>query len=204
VSKKGKTPVLDGDEARKLLESIDTSTVVGLRDRALIALLIYSFARISAALHMNVKDYYPQGKRWWVRLHEKGGKEHEMPAHHLLETYFDAYVTAADMGTEKTFPLFRTLGGHGCKQLGGKRMSRQDARRTIVRLTLCWTRKSPRYHGRGASFHPGLGCGPDDAVIRAGMLRARQRSVKPPRVSRRVSERGGLEAFEFGRCWRSS
>ena len=69
-------------------------TVVGLRDRALIALLIYSFARISAALHMNVEDYYPQGKRWWVRLHEKGGKQHEMPAHHLLESYIDAYVTA--------------------------------------------------------------------------------------------------------------
>src|ERR1700733_10673336 len=62
VVKKGKTPVLDGGEARKLLESIDTSTVVGLRDRALVALLIYTFARISAALHMNVEDYYPQGK----------------------------------------------------------------------------------------------------------------------------------------------
>jgi integrase/recombinase XerD len=57
---------------------------VGLRDRALIALLVYTFARVSAALHMNVEDYYPQGKRWWVRLHEKGGKQHEMPAHHLL------------------------------------------------------------------------------------------------------------------------
>jgi integrase len=62
--KKGKTPVLDGDEAKQLLASIDTSTVISLRDRALIALLIYSFARISAALHMNVADYYPQGKRW--------------------------------------------------------------------------------------------------------------------------------------------
>jgi site-specific recombinase XerD len=89
VVKKGKTPVLDGDEARKLIDSIDVSTVVGLRDRALIALLIYSFARISAALHMNVEDYYPQGKRWWVRLHEKGGKQHEMPTHHLLEGYLD-------------------------------------------------------------------------------------------------------------------
>jgi len=63
-----------------------------LRDRALIALLIYSFARISAALEMNVGDYDPQGKRGWVRLHEKGGKEHDMPAHHLLEQYLDAYV----------------------------------------------------------------------------------------------------------------
>jgi site-specific recombinase XerD len=133
VVKKGKTPVLGGDEARQLLDSIDTSTAVGLRDRALIALLIYTFARISAALHMNVEDYYPQGKRWWVRLHEKGGKQHEMPAHHLLESYIDAYVTTAGIGTEKTSPLFRTLGGRGRKQLGAKRMSRQDARRMIVR-----------------------------------------------------------------------
>ena len=90
VVKKGKTPLLLGDEARTLLDSIDVTTIIGLRDRALIALLIYSFARISAALQMNVDDYYPQGKRWWVRLHEKGGKQHEMPAHHLLEHYLDA------------------------------------------------------------------------------------------------------------------
>ena len=133
VVNKGKTPVLDGDEARRLLDSIDTGTVVGLRDRALIALLIYTFARVSAALHMSVEDYYPQGKRWWVRLHEKGGKQHEMPAHHLLETYIDAYVTAAGICADKTSPLFRTLGGRGRKQLGTKRMSRQDARRMIVR-----------------------------------------------------------------------
>jgi site-specific recombinase XerD len=136
VVKKGKTPVLDGDEARKLLESIDTSTAVGLRDRALIALLIYTFARISAAIHMNVEDYYPQGKRWWVRLHEKGGKQHEMPAHHLLETYIDAYVTTTGIGADKTSPLFRTLGGRGRTKLGVKRMTRQDARRMIVRRAL--------------------------------------------------------------------
>jgi integrase/recombinase XerD len=65
VVKKGKTPVLDGDEAKKLLDSIDVSTIVGLRDRALIALLVYTFACVWAALHMNVEDYYPQGKRWW-------------------------------------------------------------------------------------------------------------------------------------------
>jgi integrase len=98
----------------------------------LIALLIYSFARISAALQMNVDHYYPPGKRWWVRLHEKGGKQHEMPAHHLLEQYLDPYVTAAGLTGEKNAPLFPTLGG-GRKQLTGKRMSRQDARRMIVR-----------------------------------------------------------------------
>jgi integrase/recombinase XerD len=130
---KGKTPVLGGDEARKLLDSIDISTVVGPRDRALIALLTRTFARISAALHMNVEDYYPQGKRWWARLHEKGGQPHEIPAYHLLETYIDAYVTAAGIGADKPSPLVRTLGGRGRKQLGVKRMSRQDARRMIVR-----------------------------------------------------------------------
>src|SRR6202166_5184707 len=120
VVKKGKTSVLDGDEAKQLLDSIDVSTIVGLRDRALIALLVYTFARVSAALKMNVEDYYPQGKRWWVRLHEKGGKQHEMPAHHLLEHFLDAYLTAlrqAEGGEfDKASPLFRTLGGRSRKQ----------------------------------------------------------------------------------------
>src|SRR5579884_415052 len=136
VVKKGKTPVLDGDEARRLIDSIDVSTILGLRDRALIALLVYSFARISAALHMNVEDYYPQGKRWWVRLHETGGKQHEMPAHHLLEAYLDEYVKAAGISTEKASALFRTFGGRGRKRLTGERMIRQDARRMIVRRAL--------------------------------------------------------------------
>jgi integrase len=130
VVKRGKTPALDGNEAKKLLESIDNGTVVGLWDRAR---LIYTFARISAALQMNVEDYYPQGKRWWVRLLEKGGKQHEMPAHHLLESYVDAYVTAAGIGAKKTSPLFRTLGGRGRKQLSSGRMTRQNARTMIIR-----------------------------------------------------------------------
>jgi site-specific recombinase XerD len=133
VVKKGKTPILEADEARHLLESIDTSTPVGLRDRALIGLLIYTFARVSAAIGMNVEDYYIQGRRSWVRLHEKGGKQHEMPAHHLLEQYLDAYVTAAGLVGEKNAPVFPTLGGRGRKQLTGKRMTRGDARRMIVR-----------------------------------------------------------------------
>jgi site-specific recombinase XerC len=73
VVKKGKTPVLSGDEARQLLDSIDTSSVVGLRDRALIGLMVYTFARVGAAVGMDVEDWYYQGRRWWVRLHEKGG-----------------------------------------------------------------------------------------------------------------------------------
>ena len=57
--------------------------------------MIYSFARISAVVAMRVEDYYPGGKRWWLRLHEKGGKRHEMPAHHKLEQFLDEYLAAA-------------------------------------------------------------------------------------------------------------
>jgi site-specific recombinase XerC len=77
--------VLTGEQARELLDSIDTSTLVGLRDRALISVTTFAFARIGAVVAMRVEDDYPKGKRWWVRLHEKGGKRHEMPAHHNLE-----------------------------------------------------------------------------------------------------------------------
>jgi integrase/recombinase XerD len=69
VVKSGKTPVLTGEQARTLLDSIDTSTIVGLRDRALISIMTFAFARIGAVVTMGVEDYYPQGKRWWVRLH---------------------------------------------------------------------------------------------------------------------------------------
>ena len=51
--------------------------------------MTYAFARIGAVVAMKVEDYYPEGKRWWVRLHEKGGKRHEMPAHDKLEAYID-------------------------------------------------------------------------------------------------------------------
>jgi integrase/recombinase XerD len=82
VIKKGKTPVLDAAQTRALLEAIDTETIVGLRDRALIVVMVYSFARVSAVIGMRVEDYDPNGKRWWFRLHEKGGKFDEVPAHH--------------------------------------------------------------------------------------------------------------------------
>jgi site-specific recombinase XerD len=123
--KKGKTPVLDEDEARQLLASIDATNVVGLRDRAVIGLMVYTFARVGALVGMNVEDYYPQGKRWWVRLHEKGGKLHEVPAHHKLEEYLDAYLDAAGAWDFKKAPLFRTTQGK-TKKLTAKRMTRRD------------------------------------------------------------------------------
>ena len=91
VVKTGKTPVLDGNEWRKLIDSIPTETVRDLRDRALIATLTYSFARITAALRMKVEDLRPKGAGWQILLHEKGGKEHAMPCHHALAEALRAY-----------------------------------------------------------------------------------------------------------------
>jgi integrase len=108
--KKGKTPVLAAEEARALLDAIDTSTVIGLRDRALIGLMVYTFARVGAAIKMRVEDVYVQGRRTWVRLHEKGGKQHEMPCHHNLEAWLHEYIEGAQLVDAKGY-LFRTAAG---------------------------------------------------------------------------------------------
>lgn len=131
VVKRGKTPVLTAEEARKLLDSIDTSTLIGLRDRALIGVLVYSFARVSAAISMRVEDFYAEGKRWWLRLHEKGGKRHEVPAHHNADEYLDAYLSATGIQTDNRSPLFRSINRSG--QLTGRAMTRNDALRMIKR-----------------------------------------------------------------------
>ena len=98
VVKTGKTPVLDASEWRKLIDSIPSETVRDLRDRALIATLTYSFARITAASKMTAEDLRPQGAGWQLRLHEKGGQHHTMPCHHALAEALHAYVKAAGMG----------------------------------------------------------------------------------------------------------
>ena len=107
--KRGKTPVLAPEEARALLNSIDVSTPAGLRDRALIGLMVFSFARIGAALGMKVEDAYIQHRRLWVRLYEKGGKVHEMPCHHFLEEYLQAYIDSCGLAGDPRGALFRTL-----------------------------------------------------------------------------------------------
>lgn len=132
VVKRGKTPVLAPEDARALIESIDITTLLGLRDRALIGVMVYSFARIGAVTRMNVEDYYQNGKRWWLRLHEKGGRFHEVPVHHKAEEYIDAYLRAANLtGSPKT-PLFRTLPGRNGR-LTDQRLNRREALKVIKR-----------------------------------------------------------------------
>ena len=112
VVKTGKTPVLDAAEWRRLIDSIPTETVRDLRDRALIATLTYSFARITAALRMKVEDLRPKGAGWQVLLHEKGGKPHVMPCHHALAEALRAYIDAAGIAEDRKGVLFRTSPGH--------------------------------------------------------------------------------------------
>ncbi|MBX6315962.1 MAG: tyrosine-type recombinase/integrase [Isosphaeraceae bacterium] len=108
VVTKGKTPILSAEETRTLFESIGAENLVDKRDRALIATMFFTFARVGAVVTMTVEDYYPQGKRSWLRLQEKGGKQHEMPAHHTLEEFLDDYIQAAGIDADKRGPLFRT------------------------------------------------------------------------------------------------
>ena len=130
--RRGKTPVLDPAEARTLLDSIDVSTPAGLRDRALIALMTYSFARVGAALAMRVEDVFVQNRRLWVRLHEKGGKRHEMPCHHLLDEYLHAYIDGCGLASDRKGPLFRTI-GRGTGQLSQTPLPQANAYQMVRR-----------------------------------------------------------------------
>jgi site-specific recombinase XerD len=121
----GRTPVLEAAEARALLDAIDIATPTGLRDRALIGLMVYTFARVGAALAMRREDVFVQGRRLWVRLHEKGGKRHEMPCHHLLDEYLTAYLDATAPAGPKSL-LFRAL-SRTTKQLGERPLTQPDA-----------------------------------------------------------------------------
>lgn len=127
----GRTPVLEAEEARSLLDAIDISGEAGLRDRALIGLMVYSFARVGAALAMKREDVFVQGRRLWLRLHEKGGKRHEMPCHHQLEEYLLAYIEACGL-TEPKAPLFRTI-SRATKRLSDTPLSQPDAHAMVRR-----------------------------------------------------------------------
>jgi integrase/recombinase XerD len=113
------------EEATALLAGMDISSVVGLRDRAVIAVMTYAFARVGVVVALNVEDYYSQKKRWWLRLHEKNGTLNEMPCHHKLEAFPDAYIDAAGIERDRKGPLFRVALGK-TKKLGPGHMSRTD------------------------------------------------------------------------------
>lgn len=129
---RGATPVLSSDQASDLLQSIATSDIVGLRDRALLALMTYTFARVGAAVQMRVADYFSHKGRHWVRLHEKNGKITEVPCHHNLKAYLDQYIRDAGLMKEKSGPLFRSAAGRS-RRLSTYAMDRFDVYQMIRR-----------------------------------------------------------------------
>ena len=118
---------------RAVLDGIDVSTLVGLRDRAFLGVLVYSFARVSAAVSLLVADYYIQGPRSFFRLHEKGGRYNVVPAHHTAQEYVDVYLEAARIGEDRRGPLFRSCEPGRRDALQEKGMSRVSALKMIKR-----------------------------------------------------------------------
>jgi site-specific recombinase XerD len=126
----GKTPVMTGADAYYLLESIETDSIKGLRDRALIGVMLYSFARVSATLGMRAKDYFQSGRsEMSLRLQEKGGKAHVVVAHHVVQEYLDAYVLAGGIEGAGETPLFRSVSRS--KTLSGRSLNRTNALKMI-------------------------------------------------------------------------
>jgi integrase/recombinase XerD len=122
----GKTPAFVEGEVQKLLEAVETSTHTGLRDRALLGVLAYTFARIGAVVNLKVQDYYPSGKQFLLSFKEKGGKEKELPVHHKLEELLDQYLKASGLEQEPGSPLFpAALGKTG--KLSRRPLVRTDA-----------------------------------------------------------------------------
>lgn len=129
----GKTPEISVRQARELFRSIDVSTVVGIRDRAILATLAYSGSRIGAVAQLRVKDFVQDGENWFLAFNEKGGKHPKVPVRHDLLTFLRAYLEAAGIDLkEKDAPLFRTAPGRGNK-ISAEKMSDNDIHRMFKR-----------------------------------------------------------------------
>ena len=130
-SRTGKTPVIIPEQVRQILDSIPLLSQADYRDRALIALMVFSFFRISAALALRLKDYELRGKQRWIIGEEKGSKRHEMPVHPTLEVILDEYIAFVAM-TDQTTPLFQSSNARGGK-LTGRVFDRTAAWRMVRR-----------------------------------------------------------------------
>lgn len=128
----GTTPAFETRDVQTLLSSFDTSSLIGLRDRALVAVMAFGFSRISAIVNLRVLDYIQQGRRAAIRIQGKGGVEVNIPVHHQLAEALDAYLEAAGIADDKEGFLFRSFKGK-TKQLTANAMHRVDAWRMVQR-----------------------------------------------------------------------
>ncbi|MFN3194040.1 MAG: tyrosine-type recombinase/integrase [Aureliella sp.] len=129
----GKTPEITVVQARQLVQSIDTSTVIGLRDRAIIGILIYTAARVGAVSRLRRRDFYDLGEQHCLRFSEKGAKSREIPVRHDLRGFLLEYLRTSGLDyADKLSPLFRTT-IRRTKQLTQNRMTPGDMGRMVKR-----------------------------------------------------------------------
>ena len=197
---KGKTPILLANDARRFLDYLSGESISERRDRALIALMTYTFARISAALAMNVNDVFVQHHRLWVRLHEKGGKYLEMPCHHNLEMYLKEYLDAAGIVEEKKAPLFRRL--NGGRKPETQALTESRLHRTEALLMIKRRAKQAGIENPGMCNHSFRGTGitaylsNPDAKLEHAQTMAGHADPKTTRIYDRRSERLSLDEVE--------
>jgi len=129
----GKTPEISVDQARRLLRSIGTADVVGLRDRAIVGILVYTAARVGAVAKLRVRDYFDAGDQFCLRFTEKGGKSRDIPVRHDLQQFLTSYfATAGTASAAHDAPVFRTA-VRRTKQLTEHPMTPSDIGRMVKR-----------------------------------------------------------------------
>lgn len=129
----GKTPEITVQQTRQLFQSIDASTVVGLRDRAILGILKYTIVRRGAIARLRRGDFYDIGDQYGLRFTEKGGKSREIPVRHDLQQFIAEYIAAAKLEySDKSTPLFRSV-IRRTKQLTMNAMTPGDIGRMVKR-----------------------------------------------------------------------
>ena len=171
VVHEGKTPVLERDEARRLLDSLDSDGLRDLRDKAIISVMLFGFVRVGAVVKMRVRDFADESGEAWLLLHEKGGKARRIPAHHLVCAALRSYVATAGLPPRSKAPLFQTAPRQS-GVLSGKAMTRWDVLAMVKRRcaaadlpsTLC----NHSFRATGITIHQESGGRIEDAAQLAG------------------------------------
>lgn len=129
----GRTPAMAVRDARRLLNSIDDSHVVGLRDRAVIAILIYTAVRAGAVARLRLRDFYDVGDQHCLRFAEKGGKSREIPVRHDLQRLLERYLETAGFAAEPDHAAFFRTALRRTKSLTMNPMTPNDIGRMVKR-----------------------------------------------------------------------
>ncbi len=135
VAHEGKTPAFDEKQVKRLFASIDTTSLIGLRDKTILMVLAYTAARAGAVAKLRLEDYYSDGIQWWFHFGEKGGKVHLVPARHDLQLQMETYLKTANLAGEPSkTPLFRSARGRGqIRSYSNKGLTGNDLLRIVKR-----------------------------------------------------------------------